>query len=122
MPFSADVAERKIAIIRTNSTSLVTEETHRAPHHGVGLPRAGLTVGEDAGVVALKGRLQHVQTQIFKNLKTHTYTKHQSKAVSDLTQKSLITPAQVYVQFNRVWLCTAQIHLDKVVVVVESVV
>ncbi len=42
--------------------------SHWISHHGVGLPRAGLTVGEDAGVVAFKRRLQHVRAQVFENL------------------------------------------------------
>lgn len=42
--------------------------SHWISHHGVGLPRAGLAIGEDAGVVALKRRLQHVRAQIFENL------------------------------------------------------
>lgn len=43
--------------------------SHRVPHHGVGLPRAGLTVGEDAGVVALEGGFQHVRAQVPEDLK-----------------------------------------------------
>lgn len=38
-------------------------------HHGVGLPRARLSVSEDAGVVALERCLENIWTQILKDLK-----------------------------------------------------
>lgn len=47
---------------------LLIKRSHWVSHHGVRLPRARLSVGEDAGVVALERRLQHVGAQIFKNL------------------------------------------------------
>ena len=54
--------------VTTSGPWLLIKKSHCISHHGVRLPRAGLSVGEDAGVVALERRLQHVGAQIFKNL------------------------------------------------------
>lgn len=68
----ADWTDRLSGLILRSvwSTNCECVWSHWISHHGVGLPRAGLTVGEDAGVVALKRRLQHVRAQIFENLQT----------------------------------------------------
>lgn len=75
------ICEFELFIILDNKVWTVTvkkKKSHWISHHGVRLPRAGLPVGEDAGVVALERSLQHVGAQIFKNLQikqTHTEKK-----------------------------------------------
>lgn len=70
---------------------LLIKKSHWVSHHGVRLPRARLSVGEDAGVVALERRLQHVGAQIFKNLQikqTNTQKKKSFYFCSDVFKVS----------------------------------
>ena len=63
--FSSLVKERPVYTI----LSFSLDPAYRVAHHGVRLARAGLAVGEETGVVALKGRLQHLRPQVLEQLK-----------------------------------------------------
>ena len=43
--------------------------TYWVPHHGVGLPRACLSIGKDTGVIPLKRSCQNLTPQVLENLK-----------------------------------------------------